>query len=131
MQLLLEVDIPKSDNLFLGAWRNSAYSDCPPSVLWSCKTNGLRVTIPYNQRTINKIRIFSLVKKIYSNSKTSLICILKLSQWSDGDQSDSKYKERLIMTHGINYSKAPLISYLKIYKTKTKKNIVLLIFETR
>lgn len=38
--------IPKSVNLLLGRWRNSAYSCDPSSVLWSCNTNGRRVTIP-------------------------------------------------------------------------------------
>lgn len=37
---------PKSVNLFLGRWRNSAYSLVPSSLLWSCKTRGRRVTIP-------------------------------------------------------------------------------------
>uniref|UniRef100_A0A0A8YU90 Uncharacterized protein n=1 Tax=Arundo donax TaxID=35708 RepID=A0A0A8YU90_ARUDO len=35
----------KSVNRLRGAWRNSAYS-CPPSVLCSCSTRGLLVTIP-------------------------------------------------------------------------------------
>ncbi|BAS86055.1 Os03g0713150, partial [Oryza sativa Japonica Group] len=37
--------LPKSVKRFRGAWRNSAYS-CPPSVLCSCSTRGLLVTIP-------------------------------------------------------------------------------------
>ena len=33
-------------NFLFGMWRNSAYSVWPFSVLWSCSTNGLLVTIP-------------------------------------------------------------------------------------
>lgn len=43
------INIPKSVNFFLGAWRNSAYS-VPLSILCSCNTNGLLVTIPYSSR---------------------------------------------------------------------------------
>ena len=39
-------NIPKSVNLFLGIWRNSAYSLLPSASLWSCSTRGRLVTIP-------------------------------------------------------------------------------------
>lgn len=39
------INLPKSENLFLGMCRNSAYSDLS-SVLCNCSTSGRRVTIP-------------------------------------------------------------------------------------
>lgn len=51
-------NLPNSVNLFFGACRNSAYSLCPLSVLCSCKTNGLRVTMPDNQSKIKSEHSF-------------------------------------------------------------------------
>lgn len=87
-----EVDIPKSVNLLFGVWRNSAYS-CPPSVLWSCNTNGLRVTIPYKSKN-NKIGSKHSSLSNQKKKKKSLILKWNVASSSSGISFSNKNKKQ-------------------------------------